>query len=488
MRRFCAFLLAFPLVLQAGSTEPPVRERLDLRLLTLNRLVLQAAPEHKAGLLPANKSQLPLSVQLYLKPSGALNHLSQPIQKAAAKIRRQIAPGAKQKDRLRESPRVAEAVRAYLDEALPLSAIAWSSDASTDLRMAWPKASEILAAGKADAEGRARVAVSLLRALGVPARTAWARGQLTAQYWVALQPEPKTPTAPKPKGKAKKAKGVSAPKPPLGWWEPLDPALDPVEIDAWSLDAGVLGRILWEPEQQLSLTGSAWERVVFAEGDSAAARAAYDASLSLGRLTQTAGALQSLSAAARAAAPGATLWVLTWQRYQLETEGAMASMDPFDVLSPYRPHLASWGRELPSRVHELECEAQGYWSDRPKHLRGDAAKPRDEWKSPPPALGVLHYASTGVRRMSSVLQAKRDGDQLSGKLLRADNLSPRASWDLGVYAPGTTLTTHTVSSDSEGRFGLSLTAEEQSLPWVELATPFEHELQWKGDHQRLERP
>jgi hypothetical protein len=475
--------------LNAGSTEPPVRERLDLRLLTLNRLVLQAAPAHKAGLLPAKKDKLPLSVQLYLKPSGSLNHLSGPIQKAAAKIRHQIAPGAKQKDLLRESPRVAEAVRAYLDEALPLSPTAWSSDASTDLRMAWPKASEILAAGKADAEGRARVAVCLLRALGVPARTAWARGQLTAQYWVALQAEPKAAEA-KPKGKPAKKKGKSAPalKPPLGWWEPLDPAIDPVEIDAWSLDAGVLGRVLWEPEQQLSQTDSGWERVVFAEGDSVAARAAYEASLGLGRLTRTAGALQSLSAAAQAAAPGATLWVLTWQRFQLETEGAMASMDPFDVLSPYRPHLASWGRELPSRVHELECEAEGFWSDRPKHLRGDAAKPRDEWKSPPPALGVLHYASTGVRRMSSVLQARREGANISGKLLRADNLSPRAGWELGVYAPGESVTAHSVSADAEGRFGLSLTAQEQSLPWVELATPFEHELQWKGDHQRLERP
>jgi hypothetical protein len=260
-----------------------------------------------------------------------------------------------------------------------------------------------------------------------------------------------------------------------------------VDIDAWSPDAGTLARLAWAPAQRWSGCGRGWERVVFAEGDSTAARAAFDASLSLGRLTQTAGAFSSLSLAAAAAdlSPTATLWVLSWQRVQLETEGAMATMDPVDLLTPYRPHLASWGRELPSAVRELEIQAQGLWSDRPKHLRGDPLKPRNEWKSPPPALGVLHYASTGLRRMSSVLQATRNGDQVQGRLMRADNLSPRADWDLGIYAPGATQTAEVLKTDAEGRFGLTLSAASAALPWVDLSTPIEENLQWKGDQQRL---
>lgn len=481
MRAFYALLLAFPALLTAGSSEPPVRERLDLRVLSLNRLVLQAEPAPLAGLLPAKKNQLPLSVQLYLKPSGQLNFLSGPIQKAAAKLRRDVAPGAKQKDLLRESPRLALAVRFWLDVALPLDpSVAWAQEPTTDPRLAWPRASEILQNGKSDEDGRVVVAVAVLRALGVPARTAWARGHLTAQYWCALAPGPKAPAPPKAKpGK----KGKPGPKPPLGWWAPLDPTLTDAEIDAWSLDAGVMARIQWHPEQQLSVRERGWERVVFAEGDSLAARAAYTASLELGRLTQTAAALQSLSGTA-----AGTLWVLTWQRYLLETEGAMATMDPVDVMTPYRPHLASWGRELPSAVRELELEAQGFWSDRPKHLRGNLLKPRDEWKSPPPALGVQHYASTGIRRFGSVLQAQRDGDVVSGKLLRADNLTPRVGWELGIYEPGQTVTAQPVAIAEDGRFGVTLSAQSAALPWVELSTPFEKDLGWRGDHQRLEKP
>ena len=237
-----------------------------------------------------------------------------------------------------------------------------------------------------------------------------------------------------------------------------------------------------------------WQRTVFAEGDSLAARASFDASLAAGRLSGSAGVGLPLSAAAQAVLEGltqgsATLWVLTVQQQRLVSDGAMASMEPVDLLTPYRPHLSSWGRELRGPVREMELEAQGVLSDRPGRLRlNSAGKPKDEWKSPPPALGVLHYLSFGLRRNRSVLQAQRDGDQISGKLLRADNLSPRAGWELSVTPQGLSYSTQTLSIGSDGAFSAGLGPEAAQAPWIDLSTPAEDQLQWNGDRQRLYRP
>jgi hypothetical protein len=484
MRRLRFGLLLLPAFLAAASA-PPVHETVELAAITLNRLVLRPLPPREPGLLPSKTEWLPASVALYLKPSGQLNHHNAAVQKAAAQVRRAVAPAAAQKARLQDSAQMAAGVRAWLDEHLPLDpSVDWGSRPATDHRLAWPRASAILAQGRADADGRALAAVAILRALKVPARVATARGRLVCQYW---QPRREETAA------ERKARGKQGPKPPLGWWAVLDPGLHEAEIDAWSLDSGVLARMHWSPAQELSIAAEDWERAVFPAEESATARAAFEASRSLGRLTATAGAARELGPVAEAVLDGLTrgtrtLYVLTVQRFRLGVDGAMASMDPVDILGPYRPHLASWGRELNGCVQEMEIEAQALWTDRPGRLRlRSNGLPRDEWKSPPPALGVLHYLSCGLRRFGSVLQAQRNGAEIEGVLLRADNLSPRAGWTLHVVPRGVTESVQSLTVGADGRFRLTLNEEAAQADWVELRTPEEGGMNWRGDRQLLRR-
>ncbi len=114
--------------------------RLDLVVVSLNRLVLQPQEEPAWGLLPLKSKQLPASVQLYLKPSGQLDSLSRAVQKGAAQIRRGLAPGAKQKDKLRDADLVAGALRDWLDINLPLDpSVDWARQSALDEREAWPQ-------------------------------------------------------------------------------------------------------------------------------------------------------------------------------------------------------------------------------------------------------------------------------------------------------------------------------------------------------------
>jgi hypothetical protein len=93
-----------------------------------------------------------------------------------------------------------------------------------------------------------------------------------------------------------------------------------------------------------------------------------------------------------------------------------------------------------------------------------------------------------VRRFGSVLQAQREDHRISGILLRADNLSPRADWELSVTPQGLSYSTRTLRSDAEGRFELLLDEVEAAAPWVELSTPQESQLLWRGDRQRVLAP
>jgi hypothetical protein len=470
-----ASLLAAPAL--ADRNQAPVDDAIILTRVTLNRLELEAPVTRTAGLLPEKKERLPLSVQPYLKPSGQLNSLSPALQKAAQKVGKRVAPGAKQKDRLRNSVAVAAEAWAYLNEALPVDgAQDPGSRPRIDWRLAWDKAGEILASGKADADGRALVEVSLLRALKIPARTAWAQGRLVAQYWVALAAETGK-AAPKAKGH-KKSKSA-APKAPLGYWALMDPGVKDEDVEAWSLDNGALKRLHWAPEQELSVTRLGWHRRVYAAADSPTARAALDAVAQSGRWPAEAPVAVAASPSAAALTPAAqaqpdlsgagTWYVLTQESFRLQTQGSLASAEAVDLISPYRPQLPQWGRECPPRVRALELEAQALWSDRPERLRlRGGNKPRDEWQSPPPALGVLHYLSFGLRRPGSVLQAQRNGSLLSGVILRADNLSPRAGWTLQVGPPGLSVAAQTVVVPADGHFSLSLTAEDEALPVLEL--------------------
>jgi hypothetical protein len=474
----------------ADRTQAPVNDSIILSRATLSRLELAAPLSPSAGLLPEKKERLPLSVQLYLKPSGQLNSLSGVLQKAAQKVRKRVAPGAKQKDRLRNSLIVAEAAWAYLNEVLPVNPDENPGiQARTDWRLAWPSAGEALTAGKADADGRALVEVALLRALKVPARTAWARGHLVSQYWVALAPAAtkateKTSSKKKSKGTAG-AKKSSAPKAPLGYWALLDPSLQDADVEAWSLDNGALKRLHWAPEQELSVQRLGWHRKVYAAEESQTAKADLAALGVNGRW-----ALDSVSPTTQPDLGGAgRFYVLTQESFRLECQGSMAPAEAVDLLSPYRPQLPQWGRELPPRVSALELEGQSLWTDRPDRLRlRSGNKLRDEWQSPPPALGVLHYLSFGLRRPNSVLQATRSADQVSGVFLRADNLTPRSGWTLQLAPQGVSTPTQTLTLGEDAHFSLSLTAQEQSAPALELRTEPEQGPRLKGDLQVLAIP
>jgi hypothetical protein len=467
--------LAAPL---AAGDQPPVRESIDLGLVTLNRLELEPVAEPAWGLLPPKAKELPLSVQLYLKPSHQLDQLRAPVQKAAARIRHGLAPGAAQKARLRDANAVAEAVRQWMEASLPLDPASDNGQASAlDPRQAWPPASAIVAAGKADADGRALAAVALLRALKVPARVALAQGHWTAQYGGAWAPGPLAP--------ASKRAGSKAAKPALGQWRLLDPLLSDWDVDAWSLDAGVLARLAWRPQEELTAHDLGWERQAFAAGDSAAAHAAFADAVALGRLSPCAAA-RPLSTVASASLQGlshgaATLWVLSVQRWRLRALGAMIPLNPVELATPYRPALASWGRERRGVVRALEMEAQGVWSDREPHLHRYQGSQADVWSSPPPALGVLHSYRVGVHRPASVLEAQWVGDRVQGVLLRADNLSPREAWTVKIDGGAMPGVSQVAVVDKDGAFQATLSPSARTLSHLDLTSSGDE----KSDFQRL---
>ncbi|HTB21755.1 MAG TPA: hypothetical protein VK914_03515 [bacterium] len=453
---FLGLVLCAPL--RAGSV-PPVFESMDLTLVTLNRLRLEPVKTRSAGLLPLKSKELPNSVREYLRPSGQLDSLSGAVGKAAARIRRAVAPGRTQADALRDSRRVVQALGLWLDTHLSVDASPTAGAFSRpceDLRLAYPRVSAILKDGQTDSDGRALAAVAILRALKVPARVATARGMLVVQYWVAAQAPARSASRRRPRsGKSARS---AAPKPPLGWWECMDPGVSDAEIDAWSLDASSLARLRWKPKQEMELSLRGWERQAFGEGDSQAAHEAFAAALERGSLTDTPQAL-ALSIAADSVLQNLTqgassLWVLTAQHWRMKVEGVLNSMQSVQVLTPYRPDFGSWGREQRGAVRALDLEAEGVWSDRPKRLRLHTDL-QDEWASPPPALGMLHWYDLGVRGAEDVLQAERTAAGVDGVVLRGDNLTPREGWTVTVSAEGTTFSAQTLVA-ADGHFKLPL--------------------------------
>jgi hypothetical protein len=469
------FAAALSLPLSAGAAGPPVYESLDLTLVTLNRLSLEPAKERAAGLLPLKAKDLPVSVRIYLKPTAQLDTLSRAVDKAAARIRRALAPGSRQKDALRDSRGVVQAVGLWLDTHLVPEPVGDedldpASRSCQDIRQEYPKVSAMLESGQTDSDGRVLVAVALLRALKVPARVATARGGLVAQYWVAAKAPAWTPSH--RRGRNRKSARSTAPRPPLGWWECMEPGIVDAEIDAWSLDPSSLARLRWQPKQDLQASVVGWERAAFDEGDSRAAHAAFDASLAYGSLTDT-GQARDLSAAADAVLQNLTqgaaiLWVLTAQHWRMRTEGVMTAMQSVQILSPYRPDLPSWGREQRGAVRASDIESEGVWSDRPRrlHLHTDADLQND-WDSPPPAFGMLHWYDLGVRRPEDVLEAERKAGSVDGVALRADNLTPRQGWEVTVSADGTTQSAETEVGE-DGHFSLPLDAALDSAPCLDV--------------------
>lgn len=462
LRRYILLLSLGPLAtpLLCSTYRQPVFESLDLTLVTLNRLRLQPVSERVPGLLPLKSRALPASVRLYLRPTGQIDFYSSVVGRAAARIRRAVAPGSRTKYNLRDSRLVAQAVGLWLDtHIMPDPGPGSDARPCIDQRLAYPKVSVLLKGGHADGDGRALAALALLRALKVPARLATARGALVVQYWVAAKPalSPKARRH-RPRSRASRSHGPQA---PLGWWECMDAGVNDYEIDAWSLDPSGLARLRWKPKQELVASLVGWERVAFAEGDSVSARAAFSASLEAGALSGTAMACP-LTVAADAvlknlSAGEVSLWVLTAQHWRLKTEGSMLAMRRVLILTPYRPDLSDWGREQKGSVRASDIEVQGVWSDRPERLRLHKDL-QDEWSSPPPAFGMLHWYELGVRRQADLLQAALKDGRVQGVALRSDNLAPRQGWSIVVNAEGSTESART-EVDAGGRFSVLMSPD-----------------------------
>jgi hypothetical protein len=101
---------------------------------------------------------------------------------------------------------------------------------------------------------------------------------------------------------------------------------------------------------------------------------------------------------------------------------------------------------------------------------------------------VLHYLSFGLRRPGSVLQAVRTATEVSGVFLRADNLTPRSGWVLQLAPRGVSIATQTLILGADAHFSLSLTAQEQAVPMLELRTEPEQGPRLRGDLQVLPIP
>ena len=157
-------------------------------------------------------------------------------------------------------------------------------------------------------------------------------------------------------------------------------------------------------------------------------------------------------------------------RARFYTEGSMEALSALELLLPYRPKLASWGSQLPPRPDSLETLATAFWSDRPDRVRlkknGDWT---DEYQSPPPAYGVLHYASISLRKPGSVLDAHLEGKAVVGKLLRRDSLAPRADWEIRVEPRGLSRTALSGRSDSQGNFRVELAPGDLKCPWIKVS-------------------
>jgi hypothetical protein len=439
------------------ASEPPITDSIRVSAAVLLKGETAPAPFFSGDWAKALSKGMPTSIALYLKPSSVIDSRNLAVKKAAAQALKLLGPAAP-KAALDDPRLLADCARGWVELNLGEPGEDFEPRPySTDTRTLLPKASRLVALGQADEAGRVRVRIALLRAMGVPARAAWLRGRPALQYWAQwMRDESETPG---PAKKSKAAKGQARPK---GEWV-LDEASFAGETpEAWSLDAGDLAPAAWLPEQELALQGSL-ERAYFGLSETAAAMQALEAVRRDGALP---GALR-----ARSLPPRKGPWLmLANHRCRFYTEGSMEALSALELLLPYRPKLAAWGTQLPPRPESLETLATAFWSDRPDRVRlkknGDWT---DEYQSPPPAYGVLHYASFSLRKPASVLDAHLEGRTLVGKLLRRDSLAPRADCEITVQPLGLSRTALAARTGAEGAFRVELAPEDLKSPWIKVS-------------------
>jgi hypothetical protein len=435
------------------ASEPPIRDSIRISAAVLLKGESAPAPSYSGEWVKVPSKKLPSSIAIYLKPTTMVDCRSDAVRKASGQVLRLMGQaGAKL---ALEDPRLlAEAVKDYAALNLAQPGIEDESRPyATDTRTLLPKASQLLRQGFADHAGEVRVRLALLRALGVPARAAWLRGASAVEYWAqwlkddALQPQAKRPK-----------RGPAEPAQPRGEWVMDETCFPGESAEAWSLDAAELAPALWLPEQELAYEGSL-EKAYFALSETALATQA------LGQIQQN-GALP-LSLTARALPPRKGPWLmLANHRAHFYTEGSMEALNPLELLLPYRPKLASWGSQQRPIPESLETLATAFWTDRPDRARiKKNGEWTDEYKSPPPAYGILHYASISLRKPASILDAHLEEGALVGKLLRRDSLAPRANWDILISFPGQ----DAASPLSQGGFKVALDAADLRSPWIKVS-------------------
>ncbi len=396
-------------------------------------------------------AKVPPSVAPYLRPSVAIDSQHPSILALGRKVLGRLVGCALPADAVLAE----QAVDAVLDQALQVSLDDdISTRASTEWRMAWDKASVILRRGATDSAGRARVKVALLRAIKIPARLAWARGQLVTQVW---QPGPKL------LGPVSKNARASV----AGQWLGEEALFAGELLDSWSLESGDLARLRWAPAQELSVIQASVERAYFGADEAAAAQAALDHVKSYGALPSSARLRAFPRARLRPGKP-VPAWLLVVQRHTLRAQGVLNSGE-FEALLPYRAHLASWGAEPRPGVDEFRPHDLVFWTDRPARVRLRAnGLPQEGWSSPPPALGVTRLISFRYRQPNSLLSASTQAGHLRGHIDRADNLAPRASWRVVAKSLDQAWSVQG-NTDAAGNFDLELPAKAKGR--VHLSSP-----------------
>jgi hypothetical protein len=274
------------------------------------------------------------------------------------------------------------AVDAWLEKKLPLAESAGRLPAVADFRAAWPRASALIAAKKADLFARARVRLALLRALGLPARHCWVRGEPHVQTWISFARETRR-------------RSSSA---PLGQWELDSPLMQGESVDSWSLDASELPPLTWRSATPLALGPLKYHRAYYSLTESAQAQEDFAYFREHGSLPARAASRTQAPSLLPGQESGRNLIVAGFEASLSAPDGQpMPALPELEIITPYVPHLGSWGKEAPPAGGRLGVLDQAVWTDHPENLRKGQSGVTDDWQSPPPALGVVHYLSVGFK-------------------------------------------------------------------------------------------
>lgn len=382
--QFTVLVLLMSTTLRAGSLE-------IASCVLLKGETFQGRPAPRARV---DSRLIPASVKPYLQATGMIDHKSAAVTRAAGEILRSLAGKAKSSLAAKDPRRLCQAVDEWLERKLPLAAFPERLPAVEDFRKAWPRASALIKQKEADLFARARVRLALLRAMGLPARHCWVRGEPHVQCWITFD-----------QGSVRKnSKSKSF---PMGRWE-LDSPVSPGEsVDTWSLDASELPPLTWRAGVPLSMGVLKYHRAYYSLSETVQAQEDFTYFKEHGSLPAHAASRSQAPALLPGQDSGRNLIVAGFAAsLSAPGDNPMPALPEVEILTPYVPHLGSWGREAPPEGGRLGVLDQAVWTDHPENLRKGQLGVTDNWLSPPPALGVVHYLSVGFK--SNPQQAGQD--------------------------------------------------------------------------------